>query len=151
MQHCGPCEKGNKWGETSDCSSLLPRAVSRAWCKEREQSAGSSWVMETEIPVQGSQCGPKLQGRTPKWVELHKENLRSAERASWDLGWGLICKWMPEESTQGWGKNHWKSASPQMTRALTGRESVSVPTGQSRERVRSKRNGGRVLERATIE
>lgn len=35
-----------------------------------------------EIPVQGSQCGPKLQGRTPKWVELHKENLRSAERAS---------------------------------------------------------------------
>lgn len=60
--------------------------------KEREQTAEwSFWVTVTEIPVQRCQHDRKLQGRTAKWVRLHKEKVRSAERASWDLGWALIC------------------------------------------------------------
>lgn len=124
-------KKGNKLGRVS-CPEQFPGLG-----KEREQSAEwSFWVIATQIPVQGCQRGQKLQGRTAKCVRLHKEKARSAERASWDLGWALICKSMPEESNQGEEGATGKQWAPKWL----------TLTCQSRERVHSRRNGTDSLE-----
>ena len=134
-QHHGCCWDGKREGQQMRRLSCPEHFL--GLCKEREQTAEwSFWVTATEIPVQGCQHGQKLQGRTAKWVRLHKEKVRSAERASWDLGWALICKSMPEESNQGEEGATGKQWAPKWP----------TLTSPSRERVHSRRNGTDSLE-----